>query len=131
MLAPMVDERDQQILHRSLLAEAVDGLEDVAVFVWDEDRHYVAVNQAACTLTGLSREELIGMPVGDLSPDRAAADIDRTQHAPLLRGSSSFTRRDGERVDLEWVTVHTRISHLPFMVSFCWRAGSADPADGV
>ena len=122
----MFDEKDQEILHRSLLAEALDGLAEVAVFVWDEDRHYVAVNQAACTLTGLSREELIGMPVGELTADGASPVIERTQRAPLLRGSSSFTRRDGEQVDLEWLTVHTHISHLPFMVSICWRAGSAD-----
>ena len=135
---PVFDEKDQGILHRSLLAEALDGLVDVAVFVWDEDRHYVAVNQAACTLTGLSREELIGMPVGDMTADGASPVIERTQRAPLLRGSSSFTRRDGEQVDLEWLTVHTRISHLPFMVSICWRAGSAvsdkegsDPLPGV
>jgi len=116
---------NQDILHRSLLGEAVDALEDVAVFVWDDTRHYVAVNQEACRLTGLTRGEIVGMPVGDLSPDHASGDIDRVQRAPLTRGSSSFTRRDGERVELEWLTMHTRIARLPFMISVCWRAEGA------
>ena len=121
----MEEYDNQDILHRSLLGEAVDALEDVAVFVWDDTRHYVAVNQEACRLTGLTRDELVGMPVGDLTSDQATGDIDRVQRAALTRGSSSFTRRDGERVDLEWLTIHTRIARLPFMISVCWRAGAA------
>jgi PAS domain S-box-containing protein len=116
---------NQDILHRSLLGEAIDGLEDVAVFVWDDAGHYVAVNEHACRLTGLTREELVGMPVGELSPDGAAVEMHRVQRAPLARGASSFTRPDGERVDLEWVTIHTSIARLPLMVSICWRAGAA------
>lgn len=117
---------EQDLLHRSLLGEAVDALEDVAVFVWDDTGHYVAVNQEACRLTGLTREELVGMPVGQMSPEQAVPLMDRVQRAPLARGASSFTRRDGEEVELEWVTIHTAIARLPFMISVCWRAGSAD-----
>jgi hypothetical protein len=43
----VIDEASQRIVHRSLLGEAVEELRDVAVFVWDEHRHYVAVNDAA------------------------------------------------------------------------------------
>jgi PAS domain-containing protein len=39
-----------------LLGEAVKSLGEAAVFVWDEDRHYVAVNDEACRITGLDRE---------------------------------------------------------------------------
>lgn len=121
-----MDPPDQQhILHRSLLGDAVDALTDVAVFVWDDSGHYVAVNEQACTLTGLTRDELLGLPVGELTPGHAQALVGRVQRAPLARGTSSFTRRDGERVELEWLTGHTAIARLPFMVSICWRAGSA------
>lgn len=41
----------------ALLGEAVECLDEVAVFVWDEDRNYVAVNQAACRLVGKTRQE--------------------------------------------------------------------------
>jgi PAS domain S-box-containing protein len=111
----------QQFLQRTLLGEAVDCLDEAAVFVWNEERHYVAVNEFAARLVGIPRDELLGMPVGDLTEDHGAADIERTQAARVVTGTSSFTRRDGEVVDLEWVTMHTRIAGLPYMVSVCWR----------
>ena len=71
-----------------------------AVFVWNEERRYVAVNEEACRLVGLSREELIGMPVGDLSPDSAAGDIERATRGAVLarprrasRGGTATTSR--------------------------------------
>ena len=110
-----------QILQRSLLGEAIDLVEGVAVFVWNEERHYVAVNEEACRLVGLGRDELIGMPVGDLSPDRAAGDIARVREGTVTDGSSSFTRPDGEVVELSWTTLHTRVAGLPYMVSIVRR----------
>ena len=110
-----------QILQRSLLGEAIDLLDGAAVFVWNEERHYVAVNEEACRLVGLGREELIGMPVGDLSPDQARADIARVREGVVTDGSSSFTRKDGEVVELAWTTLHTRIAGLPYMVSIVRR----------
>jgi PAS domain S-box-containing protein len=112
----------QRILQRALLGEALDGAAGTAVFVWNEDRNYVAVNEEACRLVGLGRDALIGMPVGDLSPDRASADIARTRDEPFVRGSSSFTRRDGETVELDWLTMHTTVAGLDYMVSLVWRA---------
>jgi PAS domain S-box-containing protein len=112
----------QQLLQQALLGEAFDLIEGLAVFVWNEERHYVAVNEEACRLVGLSREELIGMPVGDMSPDRAAADMARVQAGAVTTGTSSFTRRDGEVVELEWTTTHTRVAGLPYMASIVRRA---------
>ena len=109
----------QQVLQQALLGEAVDLMEGVAVFVWNEERRYVAVNEEACRLVGLSRDELVGMRVGDLSPDRASADFQRVQASPLTDGSSSFTRPDGEVVELTWTTVRTRIAGLAYMLSIC------------
>jgi PAS domain S-box-containing protein len=114
-------EDAQQIIQRSLLGEAVDLLHGVAVFVWNEDRNYVAVNEEACRLVGLSREQLIGMPVGELSPGHAAREFEQVRGAQIVDGTSSFTRPDGEVVELEWTTMHTRVASLPYMVSFCRR----------
>ena len=111
----------QQILQQALLGEAVDFLDGLAVFVWNEERHYVAVNQEACRLVGLDREELIGIPVGDLSADLASADLRRVQEGTVTDGTSSFTRRDGEVIELEWTTTHTRVAGLPYMISICRR----------
>ncbi len=111
----------ERLLQLSLLGEAVDCVEEVAVFVWNDDRRYVAVNETACRLVGLGRRELIGMPVGDLSPDGAADDIARVRTARTVEGTSSFTRPDGEVVELSWTTARTRIAGLPYMVSVCRR----------
>jgi PAS domain S-box-containing protein len=117
-----VAEDAQQILQRALIGEALDCAEGTAVFVWNEERHYVAVNEEACRLVGLSRAELVGMPVGDLSPDKAAAELERVRRAPLVQGTSSFTRRGGEKVAVEWVTMQTRVAGLEYMVSLVWPA---------
>jgi len=114
-----------QILQRSLLGEAIDLLDGVAVFVWNEERHYVAVNEEACRLVGLDRQALIGMLVGELSPDRAAGDLERVRGAGVTEGTSSFTRPDGELVEISWTTLHTRVAGLPYMVSLVRRRVSS------
>ena len=117
-----MSDEPQRILQRALLGEAIDAAEGTAVFVWNEERHDVAVNDAACRLVGLERDELIGMPVGELSPGGAADELDRVRRSPLVRGTSSFTRRGGERIDIDWVTLGTRIAGLEYRVSLVWPA---------
>lgn len=120
----MMDEEPQELLQQSLLGEAADYLAGLALFVWNEERRYVAVNQEACRLVGLSRDELIGMPVGELTPDGAAEEVRRVRFGTVTDGTSSFTRRDGEVVELSWTTAHTRVAGLPYMISICRRAAS-------
>jgi PAS domain S-box-containing protein len=117
-----VHEEPQELLQQALLGEAADYLQGLAVFVWNEERRYVAVNQEACRLVGLSREELIGMPVGELSPGGAAEEMQRVRVGAVTDGTSSFTRRDGEVIELSWTTAHTRVAGLPYMISICRRA---------
>jgi PAS domain S-box-containing protein len=119
------DGESQKLLHATILGEALEHAEGTAVFVWNEERRYVAVNEEACRLTGMSRADLIGMPVGDRSQDGAAGDIERTRATPLVHGSSSFIRSDGTPIAIEWVTTHTRVAGLAYMVSLCWPAGDA------
>jgi PAS domain S-box-containing protein len=111
----------QQLLQRSLLGEAIDLLEDVAVFVWNEERNYVAVNEAACRLVGLTRDELIGMRVGALTANDAVEEIHAARTTTPFEGTSSFTRPDGVEVRLTWITLHTKVAGLDYMVSICRR----------
>ena len=104
----------------ALLGEAAECVEEVAIFVWDEDRNYVAANDAAVGLVGRSRQEILGMKVGDMSPDRASPHFERVQHGGLARGASHVLRDDGP-IEIEWLTCRTRIAGLPYMVSMCWR----------
>ena len=114
------DEASQRLVHRSLIGEAVEMMDGVGVFVWDEHRHYVAVNDAACSMTGLSRSELIGMPVGDRTEGGAGDIMDEASRVPVLQGVMAFTRADGRKLDVNYLTMHTRIANLPFMVSMVW-----------
>jgi PAS domain S-box-containing protein len=116
-------ESTGQILQRTLLGEAIDLVEDVAVFVWNEERRYVAVNDSACELTGVPRHELIGIRVGDMSPDVEEA-VSGARRLPFRHGESTMQRRDGELVHLEWVTAHTRVAGLLYYVSLVWRRES-------
>jgi PAS domain-containing protein len=100
----------------ALLGEALDCTDDVAVFVWDDDRHYVAVNQAACRMIGRSRDEILTMRVGDMTPDRASPLFEEVQRPGVHTGTHAF---DGGV--FEFVTTRTRIAGLPYMVSVCWR----------
>ena len=109
-----------RILQRTLLGEAIELVEEVAVFVWNEERRYVAVNDAACSLVGLPREELIGIRVGEMSPDIDEA-VTGARTLPFRHGTSSLQRRDGDTVPLEWVTAHTKVAGLQYYVSVVWR----------
>ncbi|HET8606722.1 MAG TPA: PAS domain-containing protein [Gaiellaceae bacterium] len=106
----------------ALLGEAASHASGVAVFVWDDDRTYVAVNDAACELVGLEREELLAMRVGELSPDRAEPHFTVVQRREFSVGSSTFHRRDGIDVPVEWVSFHTTLAGLPYMGSVVWPA---------
>ena len=105
----------------ALLGEAANCIEDVAIFVWDEDRNYVAVNEGACELVGRTRSEILRMSVGDMSPNRASPDFEEVQRSSVHRGFSQINRDDGAVVEIDWVTCHTRIAGLPYMISICWR----------
>lgn len=86
--------------------EAVaEGSRD-AIFLSDASARFVAVNQAACELTGYRREDLLGMRIPDLHDD---ADLDayRRYFSRILEGEdvvsdARILRRDGAKVDAEF-----------------------------
>jgi PAS domain S-box-containing protein len=101
----------------ALLGEATECVGDVGVFVWDDDRHYVAVNQAGCALVGKTREELLGMKVGDLAPNRALPLFEEVQHGGLHHGVM-----EGPSGQIRYLTTRTRVAGLPYMISIVWPA---------
>jgi len=100
----------------ALLGEAADCLEDVAVLVWDEDRNYVAANQAACDLIGRTRAEILSMQVGDLADDHADGVFAEVQKRGIHTGTMNSP--SGR---IEYLTCRTRVAGLPYLVSVCWR----------
>jgi PAS domain-containing protein len=108
---------DFDVTQLALLGEATEFLQDVAVFVWDDDRNYVAVNRHACRLLDRTRAEILAMRVGDMHPDRATELFEAVQQRGVHTGTMSTPQ--GE---LHYVTCRTKVAGLPYMVSVCWRA---------
>jgi PAS domain-containing protein len=103
------DPATLQLAQIALLGEAADNLTGVAIFVWDEDRNYVAVNDAACELIGRARSEI-----------RASPHFENVQHGSMHTGSLEIQRTDGA-VAVDWMTCHTKVAGLPYMLSLVWR----------
>jgi PAS domain S-box-containing protein len=105
----------------TLLADAVQGA-DVGFVVWDDDRHYIAANQRACSLLGCTLEQLLGSTVGDrtVGGDEVVTDVVRGRGG---RGRVTVERWDGEEIVLEYLTFATRTAGLPYMASVIWEAG--------
>jgi PAS domain S-box-containing protein len=85
--------------------EVFEGSRD-AIFLVDSNARFIGVNEAACKLTGYSREELLNMSIPDLHEegdlkafrkyfDRILSGMEVTSEAPLLR-------KDGKKVQVEF-----------------------------
>ena len=104
----------EPLIQASLLGEAVEH-GPAAVFVADEDGRYVAVNQAACTLVGYSREELLSMRVSNLA--EGMEKWDEMQRTGSASGTAELTRKDGTRVQFTYVAGATTVAGMPVYVS--------------
>jgi PAS domain S-box-containing protein len=83
-----------------------------------ETRRIVAANPAAAALYGWPRESLAGMTLDDLHPpdqrERLASELAATEQggrAPWLR--TVQWRRDGERLEIEWLTQPMELDGRP------------------
>jgi DNA-binding response OmpR family regulator len=67
---------------------ATDG-DMPAALLADSSAQYIAVNDAACALTGRSREELLSLRIWDLAPPSALAQVRRAWDQFVESGTSS------------------------------------------
>jgi PAS domain S-box-containing protein len=76
------------------------------ILIADAERRYVNINQAACTLLGYSREQLLGMRVEDLLPEEGRGDIAASWEsfvdAGRQRGEMELVKADGSRAVVEF-----------------------------
>jgi PAS domain S-box-containing protein len=106
-------------LQSTLLAEAIESA-DVGFLVWDDDRHYIAVNDRACELLGCTREQLLGSRVGERTPSGDAA-VEAVVRDEGGRGTLAVERFDGRTIRLGYVSFATRTSSLPYLASVIWE----------
>ena len=104
----------------TLLAEAVQTAE-VGFLVWDDGRHYIAANAAACTLLGCTLDELLGSVVGERTIEGQDV-VDDVVRGRGGRGRVTFERFDGGRATVEYLTFATRTAGMPHMASVIWAA---------
>jgi PAS domain S-box-containing protein len=110
-------------IQTTLLGEVIDTA-DVAVFVFDEDENYVAVNRRACELTGYTREEILEMRVREISPRpaRTLKHLEEVSRGRRNRGTAKLLRKDGTVIEVAYRASHATIAGMPFLVGFCWPA---------
>ena len=107
----------------TLLAEAIQTAE-VGFLVWDDDRHYIAANTAACSLLGCTLEQLLGSVVGERTVEGKEL-VERVVRGHGGRGRVAFERFDGGTAELEYLTFSTKTAGLPYMASVIWPAEGA------
>jgi PAS domain S-box-containing protein len=107
----------EPLIQASLLGDAIEN-GPTAVFVADERGKYVAVNQAACSMLGYSREALLGLRVTDVAQYSAAGEEwAEMRQAGTRVGTSSLTRKDGTTVEFSYVAGETIVAGMPVFVS--------------
>jgi PAS domain S-box-containing protein len=108
------------LIQSGLVGEALEH-GPVAVFVFDDDLRYVAVNEYACDLLGYSRDELITLRAGALSVSPTA----REEYGDVVSGKrpDGTTRvvcKDGSELDLRYRASETKVAGMTFYVGVAW-----------
>jgi PAS domain S-box-containing protein len=114
--------RSEPLLQTSLLGEAIEHA-PAAVFVFDDQGGYVAVNRYACDLLGYAREELLEMRLGDLAVAPREDALRRYIEALASDdgdGVARVRRRDGEELELRFRARETTIGGMTFYIAIAW-----------
>jgi len=115
------------LIQATLISEALDR-GPAAIFVADDDRRYLAVNEYACTLLGYTREELLGLTVLDVAINpEAESDYAQMLASGFLTGVAKLRRKDGSELDIAYRASETEVGTLRLFVSVCWPADESQP----
>jgi PAS domain S-box-containing protein len=122
--SPSIAARAHEAVLSTLLVEASEHA-TVAIFVYDDDGRYVAVNKCAAELLGYERDELLNHDIGDFTE----GGIDRTVLLKPERreGVRLVKRKDGTRIPVAYVVTPTRVASLPYYFAVAWQLRSDDP----
>ena len=105
-------------MQASLLGEAVDAA-DIAILISDEDGRCIAANQAACTLLGYSRDDLLELMVSDFAPGVDAGECFRAVYATgRSDGVIEALLGDGTRLAVRHVSTPTQVAQMRLVLSF-------------
>lgn len=119
--------RAHPLLQETLLGEAAASMR-IPFLVFGECGELIAVNDAACALTGWTRAELLARPVDDLAPDPAEALRTRSEllRRGRLTGSGRLRTRRGESVPVEYAAAATSVGGVPYLAVVAVPVQAAD-----
>ena len=114
-----------KLIQTTLVGEALDRA-PVAIFVADDDRRYIAVNEYACRLLGYPRDELLALGVLDVAVNpHARDDYDEMLASGFSTGTARLRRKDGEEIEVAYRASETSVGTMRLFVSVCWPAADS------
>jgi len=110
----------QPEIQASLISEALASA-GVGFLVWDENRRYIAANDAACEILGTTLLELLGRQVGSHTVAGAEA-LEQALAAGFSSGRAVVERFDSRgQINVYYATFTTKTAGMPFMATMIAR----------
>ncbi len=107
----------EPLIQASLLGEAAEHA-PFAMLVADEEGRYVAVNQAACSMLGYTRAELLQLTMKDVARyAEAGGEFEEMIDTGSRLGVSVLTRKDGSTVRFSYVSGATVVAGMSVFVA--------------
>jgi PAS domain-containing protein len=117
---PLAVSESPSLARPEIQAELIlDALRSASVgfLVWDEDRRYIAANEAACEILGTTLEDLLGRRVGDQTVEGIEA-LDESVNRGFATGRATVQPLDGRAPrEVFYATFATRTAGMPFMAT--------------
>jgi PAS domain S-box-containing protein len=117
------DNTARALIDTVLVGEALEH-GPVAVFVFDEEGRYLAVNGFACELLGYERDDLLKRAVGELSayPQGQAIEAYLAALKAGREGTTEVRRGDGTILRLRFRASASKVAGMPVFVGVAWPA---------
>ena len=107
------------LVQSTLLGELFERA-DIAVLVADQGR-YVAANHHACDITGYSREEILGLSVGELNPDSGLPlHFKEIEAGRRESGELTIRRKDGTPLRVGYRAARSSLAAMEVIVGVFW-----------
>ena len=118
-----VDNSARALIDTVLVGEALEH-GPVAVFVFDEEGRYLAVNGMACRLLGYERDDLLSRRIGELSVQTPSEAVE-AYLAAIEAGTEATTEArhaDGSVIRLHFRAASAKVAGMPVFVGVAWPA---------
>ena len=107
------------MLEQSIFGEAVHNAPVGAYLV--RGSNVVALNDAVCTLTGYTREEIVGGLASSIAADDdARRQGDEVKAGRRSAGTARILRKDGSVLPVSYLVTRTRVARETLQLGLLW-----------